>query len=61
MSNREIMIVLNPPFSLNKRWDDADQRKSSGLFQELTNYIPDRGILIAREGVTKLTYTAQTT
>lgn len=60
MSNKEIYLILQPPFSLDKRWDNADPNKPSGSFGTLTNYIPDRGILITREGVTTLTYTAQT-
>lgn len=60
MGKREVIIALQPPFSLDKRWDNADAMKPSGSFGELINYIPDRGILITREGVTTLTYTAQT-
>lgn len=60
MSKKEIYLILQPPFSLDKRWDNADAMKPTGSFAELTNYIPDRGILITREGVTTLTHTAQT-
>lgn len=60
MSKQEKYIILQPPFSLDKRWDNADANKPSGSFQTLTNYIPNHGILITRDGVTNITHTAQT-
>ena len=60
IKNKALYLVLQPPFSLDKRWDNADAQKPSGSFGELINYIPDRGVLITRDGVTTLTFVAQT-
>jgi hypothetical protein len=57
MSNKAQYIEIQNRLTLNK-WKDgvADLRKNNEL-QELKNYIPSRGELRTRKGITLFTYT----
>lgn len=62
MINNEIKYkTIQPPYTLDKWKDGSAQIRTEKEFQELVNYIPVEGGIVAREGILTLTYTPQQT
>ena len=56
MSDNKQYIIIDNKMTLNVWKDATSDTRQEGEFQILKNYIPDKGGLIVRKGITVFSY-----
>ena len=59
MGKKAIYKKVSQPYTLDKHLDNTSSDRQPGMFLELKNYIPEKDILIVREGVTIMSFTPE--